>query len=112
MEKTVEIKNDMITNTFCIIGKSLNYSCIETHAYTKQLKNSEIANSFKAFLSRTRVYFQLVFIQKVKNPITDIVFSEIYYNIITLHQKELFDNPAPQIAEIRTIAKSSPLFLK
>lgn len=49
MEKTVEIKNDMIANTFCIIGKSLNYLCIEAYAYTKKLKNSEIANSFKAF---------------------------------------------------------------
>lgn len=32
--------------------------------------------------------------------------------IIPLHRKELFDSTAPQIAEIRTVAKSLPLILK
>ena len=44
-----------------------------------------------------------------KNTITDIGFSK---NCYAFYQKELFDSIAPQIAEIRTVAKSLPLFLK
>ena len=44
-----------------------------------------------------------------KNTITDIGFSK---NCYAFYQKELFDSRTPQIAEIRTVAKSLPLFLK
>lgn len=44
-----------------------------------------------------------------KNTITDIGFSK---NCYAFYQKELFDSITPQIAEIRTVAKSLPLFLK
>ena len=44
-----------------------------------------------------------------KNTITDIGFSK---NCYAFYQKELFDGITPQIAEIRTVAKSLPLFLK
>ena len=44
-----------------------------------------------------------------KNTITDIAFSK---NCYAFYQKELFDSITPQIAEIRTVAKSLPLFLK
>ena len=38
-----------------------------------------------------------------KNTITDIGFSK---NCYAFYQKELFDSITPQIAEIRTVAKS------
>ena len=44
-----------------------------------------------------------------KNTITDIGFSK---NCYAFYLKELFDSITPQIAEIRTVAKSLPLFLK
>ena len=44
-----------------------------------------------------------------KNTITDIGFSK---NCYAFYQKELFDSITPQIAEIRTVSKSLPLFLK
>ena len=42
-----------------------------------------------------------------KNTITDIGFSK---NCYAFYQKELFDSITPQIAEIRTVAKSLPHF--
>ena len=65
----------------------------------------------KVAIIHEMIFFPMTNLQRMesKNTITDIVF---FRNCYAFYQKELFDSITPQIAEIRTVAKSLPLFLK